>query len=179
MQRRVSARARMVLMALTVSLLAGSALASTAAAADSFSVEAQEARKARKVCGLTVAWTRSIALKISIVPHGPDGIEYVSVLGDVTETFTNKAGVTASSFANVLEKDLHITDNGDGTATILELATGNATLYGPDGKAIARDPGQLRYLLYLDGDDVTFGGVVKDSTGRSDDFCTALVGALS
>jgi hypothetical protein len=168
-------------MRLTLALLAAVAavLASTAAAADSFSVEFQEARKAQKICGLTVAWTRSLELKISIVPHGPDGIEYVSVLGDITETFTNRAGDTATSFANVLEKDLHITDNGDGTATILELATGNATLYGPDGKAIARDPGQVRYLLYIDGDEVTFGGIVKDSTGRSDDFCTALVQALS
>jgi hypothetical protein len=168
-------------MRLTLAVLAAVAavLASTAAAADSFSVEFQEARKAQKICGLTVAWTRSLELKISIVPHGPDGIEYVSVLGDITETFTNRAGDTATSFANVLEKDLHITDNGDGTATILELATGNATLYGPDGKAIARDPGQVRYLLYIDGDEVTFGGIVKDSTGRSDDFCTALVQALS
>ncbi len=154
-------------------------LASTAAAADSFSVEFQEARKALKVCGLTVAWTRSVELKISIVGHGPDGIEYVSVLGDITETFTNKAGETARSFANVLEKDLHVTENPDGTLTALELATGNATLYGPDGKAIARDPGQVRYTLYIDGDDVTFGEIVKDSTGRSDDFCTALVQALS
>ena len=168
-------------MRLTLAVLAAVAavLASPAAAADSFSVEFQEARKAQKVCGLTVAWTRSLELKISIVPHGPDGIEYVSVLGDITETFTNRAGDTATSFANVLEKDLHITDNGDGTATILELATGNATLYGPDGKAIARDPGQVRYLLYIDGDEVTFGGIVKDSTGRSDDFCSALVQALS
>jgi hypothetical protein len=178
MGRQLS-RARLLGAALATAAAVVAALASTAGAADSFSVEFQEARKAQKVCGLTVAWTRSVELKISIVPHGLDGIEYVSVLGNIAESFTNKAGVTATSFANVLEKDLHITDNGDGTATILELATGNATLYGPDGKAIARDPGQLRYLLYLDGDDVTFGGVVKDSTGRSDDFCTALVGALS
>ena len=60
-------------------------------------------------------------------------------------------------------------------------------LYGPDGKAIARNPGQTRFeLVFDDGgtpadplDDVELDfRVVKESTGRSDDFCTAAVAAL-
>jgi len=43
-----------------------------------------------------------------------------------------------------------VTDNGDGTLTILVLGTGNFTVNGEDGKAIARSPGQLRFELLID-----------------------------
>jgi hypothetical protein len=94
--------------------------------------------------------------------------------------------VTASF--RVLEKDLRVTDNGDGTLTILVLATGNAVMYGPNGNAIARDPGQTRFELLVDhggtpnnpdDDELPDFRIVKDSTGRSDDFCAAAVSALS
>ena len=75
------------------------------------------------------------------------------------------------------------------TARRIILATGNAVLYGEDGKAIARNPGQIRFeLLFGDNgtpddpfDDVLLAdlGLVKGSTGRSDDFCAAAVPALS
>jgi hypothetical protein len=82
-----------------------------------------------------------------------------------------------------------VTDNGDGTLTILILATGNDVLYGEDGKAIARNPGQIRFEILVDhggtptdpSDDEFLAdlGLVKGSTGRSDDFCEAAVPALS
>jgi hypothetical protein len=88
-----------------------------------------------------------------------------------------------------MEKDLRITDNGDGTLTILVLATGNSVVYGANGKAIARNPGQIRFELLIDhggtptdpSDDefLKFLGVVKESTGRTDDFCSAVVPAIS
>ena len=34
--------------------------------------------------------------------------------------------------------------------TVILLLTGNATLYGPDGKALARNPGQVRFRAVLD-----------------------------
>ena len=96
---------------------------------------------------------------------------------------------SVTSVAKVIEKDLRVTDNGDGTLTVIILATGNAVLYGEDGKAIARNPGQIRFELLLDHggtptdpfDDELLAdlGVVKGSTGRSDDFCEAAVPALS
>ena len=62
-------------------------------------------------------------------------------------------------------------------------------LYGEDGKAIARDPGQTRVEILVDhggtptdpSDDefLEFLGVVKESTGRSDDFCEAAVPILT
>jgi hypothetical protein len=85
-------------------------------------------------------------------------------------------------------RDLKVTDNGDGTLTLLVLATGNSILYGMNGEAIARNPGQVRFELLIDhngtptdpSDDefLAFLGIVKESTGRSDDFCAASVAAL-
>ena len=87
----------------------------------------------------------------------------------------------------VLNKDLHVTDNGDGTLTIVFLATGPSSLYGPDGKAIARDPGQVRFEFVVDhggtptdpSDDVELSSTqIKGSTGRSDDYCQAIIDAI-
>ena len=61
-------------------------------------------------------------------------------------------------------------------------------LYGEDGKVIARNPGQVRFEILVDhggtptdpSDDefLEFLGVVKESTGRSDDYCEAAVPIL-
>jgi hypothetical protein len=81
-----------------------------------------------------------------------------------------------------------VTDKGDGTLTILALATGNDVFYGPDGKAIGRNPGQVRFEILVDhggtptdpSDDVELDfRLVRESTGRSDDFCEVAVPALS
>jgi hypothetical protein len=86
-------------------------------------------------------------------------------------------------------KALHATDNGDGTSTLLFLVTGNDVTYGPDGKAIARNPGQVRFEVLVDNggtpndpsDDefLAMLGLVKESTGRTDDFCAAVVPVLT
>jgi hypothetical protein len=137
--------------------------------------------------GLTVELAFVMDIRVHGVPHGPDGLAYFLQHGTRTETLTAN-GTTLTSVANVIEKDLRVTDNGDGTLTILILATGSAVLYGDDGKAIARNPGQTRFELVVDHGDtpndpsddeeLTFH-VVKESTGRTDDFCEAAVAALS
>ena len=81
------------------------------------------------------------------------------------------------------------TDNGDGSSTVLFMATGNSVTYGPDGKAIARNPGQIRFELLIDHNGtptdrsdveiIGFVRVVWESTGRTDDFCAAAVPALT
>ncbi|MGH9289999.1 MAG: hypothetical protein ACRD0V_17180 [Acidimicrobiales bacterium] len=103
--------------------------------------------------------------------------------------FTNQANDNAvTEKVTTLFKDLRVTDNGDGTLTILVLATGNTVVSGPDGKAIARNPGQVRFEVLIDNggtpsdpsDDefLEFLRDVKDSTGRTDDFCEAVVPVL-
>ena len=142
------------------------------------------------VPGLAVELTFVVDLSVHVVPNGPEGLAYFLQRGTVSEMFTSLAtGKSVTAVSTVVEKDLRVTDNGDGTLTVLILATGNAVLYGDDGKAIARNPGQIRFeLLFGDNgtpddpfDDVFLAdlGLVKGSTGRSDDFCAAAVPALS
>ena len=121
--------------------------------------------------------------------RGRDGLVYFMEHIRRTDTLTNMAnGRTLTSNELTVQKDLHVTDNGDGTLTIVVFATGNFTLYGADGRAIARNPGQFRFELLIDhngtpgdpSDDAELAfKVLKESTGRSDDACEAAVPALS
>lgn len=139
--------------------------------------------------GLTVDGTFVVDGSVLGVAHGPDGLVYFLAHISQTTTFTNRAnGKTVTVDSRVVNKDLRVTDNGDGTLTILLLATGNDVFYGPDGKAIGRNPGQIRLEVLVDhsgtptdpSDDVFLAEeLVKGSTGRSDDFCEAAVPALS
>lgn len=141
------------------------------------------------VDGLTVEFAIDRVGTVHAVPHGRDGLVYFGFNLKVTEVVTNLAnGNSVTSFATIRDKDQRVTDNGDGTLTILVLATGNAVLYGEGGKAIARNPGQVRFELLIDhggtpndpSDDefIEFLGVVKGSTGRNDDYCPAAVPIL-
>jgi hypothetical protein len=174
----------------------GLVLAALAATADAGQVFRETIHDERNIVledycgvpGLTVELASTLDMRVHVVPHGRDGLAYFLQHGTVREVLTNPAtGKSLTSVARVTEKDLRVTDNGDGTITVLDLATGNAVLYGTDGKAIARNPGQTRFELLIDdggtpadpSDDEVIGQeVVKESTGRSDDFCEAAVPAL-
>jgi hypothetical protein len=106
---------------------------------------------------------------------GPDGLEYFNVHVEDRGTHTAN-GVTTTYVVRTVEKDLKLSfDEETGLLDIVALATGNATLYGPDGKAIARNPGQVRFHIVYDvvNDEELLFEIVKGSTGRSDDFCAA------
>ena len=120
-------------------------------------------------------------VKYTAVQHGPKGLVHFRAKEVVDETHTYN-GVTIRFLLNSPSRDLKVVNNGDGTLTITVLATGNAVLYGPGGKAIARDPGQIRFRFDVDhggtpadpSDDVEVEDsfeIIKSSTGRSDDFC--------
>jgi hypothetical protein len=142
------------------------------------------------VPGLTVEVAFVFDSRVQAVPHGRNRLAYFLERGKVTQVFTNLAnGKSITSVAKFISKDLRVTDNGDGTLTILVLSTGNGVLYGADGKAIARNPGQVRFEILVDhngtpadpSDDEFLAdlGEVKGPTGRTDDFCEAAVPALS
>jgi hypothetical protein len=141
------------------------------------------------VDGLNVTWDVTRDGHAHAVSRGRDKLPYFGFNTKSTEVVTNDANgnfVTARS--TVTDKDLRVTDNGDGTLTLLILATGNAVLYGMDGEVIARNPGQVRFEILIDhggtptdpSDDefLEFLGEVKGSTGRTDDFCEAAVPIL-
>jgi hypothetical protein len=142
------------------------------------------------VPGLTVEDAFVFDGRVQAVPHGRDRLAYFLERGKATDVFTNPAnGKSITGVTTFIEKDLHVTDNGNGTLTITNLSTGNGVLYGEDGKAIARNPGQVRFRFIVDdggtpadpSDDEFLAdlGMVKGSTGRSDDFCAAAVPALT
>ena len=138
------------------------------------------------VAGLDVAVDTALDIRARIGPRGPEGPLYFVSHGRQHEVLTAN-GTSLTSDAVVNEKDHKITLNPDGTLTVLVIATGNAVLYGPNGKVIARNPGQLRFELLIDekgtpdpsDDEVTRLGNVKGSTGRNDDYCAAAAPALT
>ena len=142
-----------------------------------------------EVSELTVQFDQVVDGRFLFNPHGPDGLAYANATFRGTTTYTNvDNGITVTEVGNAVDKDLRVTDNGDGTLTILVLTTGNIAVYGPDGKALARNPGQVRFELLIDhggtptdpsdDEELAFLGVVKGSTGRTDDFCAAVVPVL-
>lgn len=141
------------------------------------------------VAGLTVSDQAVTDVTVSAVPQGPDELPHFRDHVRQAVVWTNLAnGEAVSSVLTSNGKDLKVTDNGDGTLTVLVLLTGNVVLYA-DGKAIGRNPGQVRFELLIDHggtptdpfDDEVIAdlGVVKEETGRNDDFCAAVVPALT
>jgi len=178
-----------------VAAAAATTLAAAASAGQIFreTFHEEEAEVVNNFCGvpgLTVEFAVVRDGRVHAVPHGPDRLAYFGAHIKQTEVVTNLANNNSvTSFATFIDKDLRVTDNRDGTLTILILTTGNAVLYGEDGKVIARNPGQQRIEILVDhggtptdpSDDefLEFLGIVKDSNGRSDDFCEAAVPLLT
>jgi hypothetical protein len=123
------------------------------------------------------------------IKRGP-GLAYYGESVRGTVVFTNlDSGGTFTEIFSVHSKDLKITDNGDGTLTILVLATGSDRYYDTDGNFVLNDPGQIRFEVLIDDngtpddpfddEEIAQLGLVKGSTGRNDtqgrDFCADLV----
>ena len=137
------------------------------------------------VQGLTVDDTGVFRSRLKI-RTGNAGLAIFAEHITVDETLTGPTGFVTIHTA-FIAKDLKVVDNGDGTITVTQLLTGPSTVYGENGKAIARDPGQVRFRIVLDTngtpgdpeDDIELSfEVVKPSTGRSDDYCAAIVPAI-
>ena len=140
--------------------------------------------------GMAVQFDGVVDGRFRGVRQGRDGLVHFMDNVRSSNVLTNLAnGKTLSDSSNTMSRDLKVVDNADGSLTITVLATGNFTLFGTDGKAIARDPGQIRFRFRVDhagtpgdpSDDIELEdlGVIKGSTGRSDDVCAAAVAALS
>jgi len=144
-------------------------------------------------CGdLTVRLDFVVLGTFLLNPHGPDGPAYGGETLHGSVAYTNLANnKTVTTTFNNRINDLKVTDNGDGTLTILVLGAGSNKWYGPKGE-ILNDPGQLRWELLVDHagtpTDPTDDGepqflrVVKGSTGRNDtqglDFCEDIIHAF-
>jgi len=112
--------------------------------------------------------------------HNRRGLDYFLEHQVITETHT-LGDVSITSVSKPMFKDLKIVDQGD-TLLITVLGTGPQSVYGPDGKAIARNPGQFRFRITVDeetGEEIEGSfTIIKESTGRTDDFCAAVLPVL-
>ncbi len=131
--------------------------------------------------GLTIEFTVRDEGHILFNSRKPGTAPYWQLNLSSHRVASNAEGDFVTEIVRTVDRDHKITVNDDGTLTILVLATGNSTLYDESGKAIARNPGQVRYEAFIDyGDDLAdpsddeflgVGDIVKGSTGRSDDYC--------
>jgi len=140
------------------------------------------------VAGLTVQQQGVAVGRERTISHGPDGLPYYFVQERYNDTWTNLGtGETMTTVGAYRGHSLKVTDNGDGTYTVLAQNTGNTVYYDADGEVIARSTGVFRFkLLFDDGgtptdpsDDepIAFLGVVKN-TGLTPDFCETIVGTI-
>jgi hypothetical protein len=112
-----------------------------------------------------------------------------SVRGTFVYTNLNTGGTYTNIFTSN-SRDALVTDNGDGTLTIVVYAAGSDRWYDTDGNFVLADPGQIRFQFMVDdggtpgdpSDDEEIEGtfeIVRESTGRNDtqdrDFCEDLV----
>ena len=133
------------------------------------------------VTGLDVTFVNTLTID-RVIKKGDRGPAYYIEHFTISSTHTGPNDVTTTYTERSLSKDLKLSfDEATGLLTIDTLATGNSTLYGPDGKAIARNPGQVRFHIVYDvvnDVEVSFEQT-KGSTGRSDDFCAIEVALFS
>lgn len=133
------------------------------------------------VTGLTVRLDRVFDFKFLGKTRGPDDLPFAVEHDTFRDVWTN---VVNGNFVTVVAIDIFqihkLTVNADGTTTVIEKGSGNFVARGPDGKAIARNPGTIRVELLFDvNGEFVEAHVVKESTGLNDDFCTAAVPVLT
>jgi hypothetical protein len=111
--------------------------------------------------------------------QGRDLLPYGMETSHGEQVWTNMTtGRSLTVVTNFVVKDQQISDNGDGTLTIVVQSSGGVNVFGPDGTLLFKDPGQSRSVLLIDNggtpadptDDVFLKdlGQVKGSTGRND-----------
>ena len=140
------------------------------------------------VPGLDVTFEGSVHVRFTWKTKGANQLEYYAEHGEFRNRITNVAnGKYVTTYEQTLSKDLKIVDLGGGVLDIVFLATGNFTVWNSAGKAISRNPGQVRFHNIIDihdpatdeDDEELLFEQIKGSTGRTDDFCADVVPALT
>lgn len=124
------------------------------------------------------------------VDRGASGLPHFSSTWHDTVVYTNpETGLTYTGTFNGSNRDATVTDNGDGTLSILVQVAGVSRWLDADGKLLYVDSGMYSFELLVDNggtpedpyDDgeTTFVGDVVELTGRGDtlgrDFCADLL----
>lgn len=183
--------ARVAIAALATGLLLGASPA-TAVAPDRLTDPIDDTFMADDFCdidGLTVEIVRSGEETVQVMKRGRNSPAYFSSHVIVESVFTNTATGAFFTTREVSHfKDLHVTDNGDGTLTAVNFGTGFAMMFDPDGRIIGKNTGQTRWesIIDLNGtpddfddDELISEEVLLGSTGTNSDFCAVAVDALT
>jgi hypothetical protein len=96
--------------------------------------------------------------------RGPDGLAYGQATVRRTLSFTNLANDrTYTLVSSFVDKDVDVTDNGDGTFTLITQFAGGTRSYGPDGDFLGAGGEVFRSEILVDenGEFLEFLGVVK------------------
>lgn len=117
-----------------------------------------------------------------------DGLLHFSSNFEAHETYTNTVNGESLRFQHSFRsQDVRVTDNGDGTLTIVFHFVGGSLVFGPDGQLLFRDKGNFTETVLIDhngtpdlpDDDIfitqldeSFHGIAE-SADR--DFCEDLV----
>jgi len=141
------------------------------------------------VTGLRVLVEGEGTLTYRVDVRGSDGYLFFADRVALDVQFTNvRTGAFVTSHENSKFRDVTVKDNGDGTHTITWFGTGNAYVTDSSGAVIGRDPGQVRFEVVIDlngtpqditDDEILSEELILGSTGRSDDFCSVVVPALT
>jgi len=104
-------------------------------------------------CGLTLLEEVDISGTFLATSHGPDGLIYEIEIAHGTVSWTNLANgkTMTASLAGFNFRDLKVTDNGDGTLTLIQMSSGNFIVRGPDpGAALRMVTGTIRFEVLID-----------------------------
>ncbi len=138
------------------------------------------------VAGLTIEQTAVVDVRFRTVTHGADDLQYYYEGVTETDTYTNVGtGEVLTVVGAGRGGTKSITDNGDGTLTILISGTVN-NVFVSGGEVLGRNTGVFRYEVRYDhagtptdpSDDVKLGSQVVKDTGRKDTVCSFLVQAI-
>lgn len=140
------------------------------------------------VPGLTITDVGHTTGRFAIKPEGRAGQLHFQFRYAEHGTVTNLSNGRFVTYRQATNgNDVSVKDNGDGTLTIVTLFTGPSTTYDEQGQPIVRNPGQHRERVVIDyngtisnpDDDVFISGeILKESTGRNDDYCGPVLKAL-
>ena len=145
-------RALVLTAGLAVAVLMSTAGLAAAAPPEQEHVHESGTEVIEEFCGdLTVRHDFEADVYFSAKPHGPDGLIYFADRFRFTDSWTNLANdETFTVVVTGQQKDLRVTDNGDGTLTILVLGAGRQSVYGPDGTLLFLDAGTFRFSFVVD-----------------------------
>ena len=140
-------------------------------------------------CGLTVEDRGAGVFRFRTTTHGPDGFSYDTDFEDWTETLTNvDTGESVTASASFQSFTHRITDNGDGTLSVISQGPGVQDTFNQAGQRIFHRAGLTVFELLFDhagtptdpsDDEFLSITEVKQTKGfDNSDFCGPLIEAI-